>query len=112
MVTKEILDNFEKEQKELSIKNDNDYKERKRIDEFLQYKFNERYLFKSILIMVPSAIAMGCWVVHGSTFNDGLLRFLIGSLVSTLAIIVIKKIIFNKIKEEFALDVNDDEKLE
>lgn len=107
--TKRLLNKFDKEQEELSDKNDKELKYNKRVEKFLQYKFNEKYAYLLMLLAIPSAIILCFWIVDGNTFNDGFLRFVTGFLGIIIFTLNLKRYYFNKLKKEFAISEIDDE---
>jgi len=97
------LEDFKKEQEELSIKLEKESSKMKEVNQFLQNKFNERYIGRSILIIIPIAILCGYFILYTNIFNDGFLRFLIAMTGVTFLITIIKNLVFRKLKKEFNL---------
>ena len=75
-------------------------KEETMIRDYLQDRFNDKYLGSMTLLGFVVCIIGAFWVVHGSTFGDGIMRFL--AFIGMIIIIhtLLKGYLMNRIKRE------------
>ncbi len=95
----DMLDAYEKEQNKLEQKEKAEEKLEKRINNVVENEFTNKYMLKFIMASVPIGVLFSWFVVYTSIWNDGMLRFLAGTLVIILSASLIRCYLVNRIRQ-------------